>query len=95
MKVFRLNTYMQLPREFEGTYEEAVGRWLELRDRKMRIPETPSVSIRVANEAFFLNLRYGFSVVAETGIWSLEGKCWVRKDSNPSSCYGSGDTWIK
>lgn len=104
MKVFRLNTYMQLPDDFAGTYADAVQLWLTKYAASDLPPPAINASMRVANEPFFLNQRYGFSVLAETGIWEHVPRprgsqgphtAWVRTDKNPEFCYASDDTWIK
>ena len=95
MKVFRLNTYMILPPEFQGTFDEALELWKERRDCELIHNPNPNISVRVAHEALFLNARYGFQTVAEAGVWELYKRSWQRKDKNPEFCYSSGDTWIK
>lgn len=97
MKTLYINAIVKLPDTFNGTYDEAVAYYLEARRSQATLPDVLPESITIAprSEPFFLNQRYGFTMVSEGGVYALRHGSWHRVDKNPDVCYALGNAWIK
>lgn len=93
--VLRLNLYMDLPDDFDGSLSDALGLFLALREADSPLPLARDVSVRVSPESFSLNGRYGASVCAEEGIWQLSGRKWTNLLEPPLNAVIDQDVWVK
>lgn len=94
-KVLRVNLIMELPSGFQGSLEDALRLFLDLRDAETIRLNPRDVSARVAWEAFAVNRRHGARAVCEDGIFSLRSGSWRRVDKPPEGAVITKDTWVK